>query len=396
MKPTIILLITLRFFTVAAPVDTVATGDTIPVSDTATLSPDSAALHSDTSAPFTSTDTSSIAAPDTVNNSGITPAHAVPRSSPGTTDSPSTSALLPKASDVKLRHSSARPDTTVIDTIAARNGSYFSAGIGWSLGGFTLLSLWENALPDSLGSFRLTSTSFSIPFDSTADSARLQSVDTALLTFSVKEKPAVYTMCFPLSLSLVRLRENDRFSFSLYGSWMRKIFAATIAATGDSLARKVDYRERMNVFAAFLSIAYGRRIPAEYFSIQEVRNSFFTAAVEIAPLIACTVRRTVSAPASDVRFGNLHNSISSPSRRFLHGSAAALRLGLNLVKRLNRNSATDFGIWYCVQGYGYFREDGNRVRFNNIDPANSKKGRPLYWISNRFEISFAIMRLHEK
>ena len=233
-----------------------------------------------------------------------------------------------------------------------RNGSYLSAGPGWSLGGFTLMSLWENSLPDSLGGFGLDAASFAIPYDSSAGPAR--PTDTAALTYSVKEKPAVYTMCFPLSLSLVRLGENDRLGFSLYGSWMRKVYAATIAAAGDSLARKTDFQEQINVFSVFLSVAYGRRIPKVYFSIQDFDRTYFSAALEIAPLIACSIRRKVDASASDARFEEIQKTISSPSHRFLHGGAASLRLGLNLVRRLNAFSASEFGISYCIQGYGYF------------------------------------------
>lgn len=294
----------------------------------------------------------------------------------------------------KKSQSFAPPDTSKIDTLSVADGSYFSAGFGWSLGDFTLLSLWEKALPDSLGSFGFTTTSFNVPYDSSAGAE--QSIDTALLSFSVKEKPAAYTMSFPLSFSLIRIRENDRFSLSLHGSWMRKIFTATIAAVGDTLARKADYRESMNIVSAFFSAGYSRLIPTEYFSIQGVARSHFTAAFEFAPMIACMIRRTITVPAADERFGKLQKEMSSPSRRLLHGRAATVRLGLNLLRRLNSEYATDFGISYCIQGYGYFREKGARTTFIDIDPANSKKGHPLYWISNRFEISFAFMRLHRK
>ncbi|MBN1306603.1 MAG: hypothetical protein JXA18_01705 [Chitinispirillaceae bacterium] len=390
VKPFFMLSVFAFSFT-AAPVDTAAAADTA-VSSVDTIAPVDGSPVSTAAGPASSADSPSTALPGITEDSSTAPHRAAPVVSPASVDT------MQKPSfpvDTSTRLSRAPPDTSAIDTTVVKNGFYVSAGIGWSLGGFSLFSLWENALPDSLESLGLTASSFSIPYD-TAPGAEQPPGDTALLTFSVKERPAVYTMCFPLSLSLVRLGDNNRFAFSLYGSWMRKIFAATIAAAGDSLARKADYRERMNVFSAFFSFAYGRRIPAEYFSIREVQSSYFTAAVEIAPLIACTIRRSVSSPASDKRFGNLHNSISSPSQRFLHGSAAALRLGLSLVKRLNRNSAIDFGIWYCIQGYGYFLEDGGRVRFTAVDPDNHKKGRPLYWTSNRLEISAALMRLHKK
>ena len=390
MMKTLLLQIITALSVASAPEESPVADDTSAADITA---PNEASTTVDTAPTIFSTDSSPTASPGIIDDSMMMHPRNAPVDSPTASDSLSNPSLPTLSGGSTVPKIFSDHDTSTIDTLSVRNGSYFSAGFGWSLGGFTLMSLWENALPDSLGSFGLTVSSFSIPYDSSADPAQTQ-VDTALLSFSVKEEPASYTMCFPVTLSLVRLRENDCFSISLYGSWMRKIFAATIAAVNDSLARKADFREQMNIFSGFLSFAYGRRIPREYFSIQNVERSYFNAAVELAPLISCIIRRNVNAPGSDVRFGQLREKIASPPRRYLHGRAATLRLGLNLVKRLNANSATNFGIAYCIQGYGYFYEAGNRVAFNTIDPSNGKKGRPLYWVSHRFEISIAILRLH--
>ena len=304
---------------------------------------------------------------------------------PATFSLPDTTATL-KSSSI---------DTPPIDTTTINNGLYFSAGIGWSLGGFTLLKMWENALPDSLGGFELTDSSFQIVHDSTEEETPPND-DIAKLSFSIKEKPAIYTMSFPLTLSIVRLSDKNRLSFSLYGSWMRKVFTATIAATGDSLERKIDYEEAINIYSAYLSCALGFQIPEEYFSIEAIERTFFMVGIDISPIIACTIHRKVTAPSTDERLVNIQNHISSPERRFLRGGSAALRLGMSMMKRLNKRTVTDFSIWYSLQWYGYFYEKGDRTTFKDIDPEASKKGHNLSWISNRFEIAVSLMRRREK
>ena len=275
------------------------------------------------------------------------------------------------------------------DTTVIADGNYFAFGAGWSLGSFELLSLWENAQPDSLHHLGLADTSFRIPFDSAADNGDL--TDTALLTYSIKEAPAVYTMSFPLHLSFLAIRGATRMGFSVSGSWMRKVFTSTIAAANDTLARKVDFKESINIYSLFLSFVWGRSIPEQYFTIEGVERSCFTAALDISPLIAVNIRRKATTSAPGERFANVRQAIAEPSSRFMHGGAAALRLGITMLKRLNAASATDFGVWYSIQGYGYFLDDGNRVGFTDIDPASSRKDRPLYWVSNRLELTFSLM-----
>ncbi len=320
-----------------------------------------------------------------------------PHFSPGSvlTDTTKKTVISGRTSLTSVRRLSNPGDTFHADTSKIRNGFYFSGGLGWSLGGFTLLDLWENSLPDSLGSLGLFDTSFRILPDTSTVSQK-QTADTIPISFSVKENPAQYTMFFPLFVSFVRIGENDRLSFTLYGAWLRKVFSASITAKADSPERKVDYREQMNILSAFFSLSYGRLIPREYFSIEGVERSYLSAAFEIAPFIACNILRKAIAPSTDVRFGLIRDKIVSPESRFLHGSAAALRLGINTLKQINATGATDFAIAYCLQGYGFFFEKGDRVAFNTIDPSNIRKTHPLYWLSNRFEMSIAIMRKQRK
>ncbi|MBN1756924.1 MAG: hypothetical protein JW863_01315 [Chitinispirillaceae bacterium] len=293
----------------------------------------------------------------------------------------------PVAADTAVR--SATPGDLQTDTAGLSNGIYFSAGIGWSLGGFELFSLWENSLPDSLSHLGLSDTSFIVPFDSTERD--IEAADTALLSFSVKEAPVIYTMSFPAILSLVSIRDERKLSLSLSGSWMRKVFTGTVSAIGDTLGRKTDFKESVNVYAAMLSFQWGHTIPDEYFSIEGMERSFFTAGLDIAPLVAVRIRRSATS-TGDTRFTAISRRISKPSVRFMRGGAAGIRLGISMLKRLNARSATDFGIWYSVLGYGYFLEDNNGVSLTDIDPTSRKENRPLFWVSNRLELSFALLR----
>jgi hypothetical protein len=278
------------------------------------------------------------------------------------------------------------------DTAAMKNGTYLSAGLGWTLGDFALMQLWESSQPDSLGGLGLTPASLSMPFDSTLGEGQI--VDTARLAFSVKEKPANYTMCFPVMFSLVHIGEHDRMSLSAGGSWMRKVFAATIAATGDTLARKVDYKEAINVFSVFLTGIYGKRIPEEYLSIFDIERTYLSVGVQAVPVVAGTIWRTVTAPESQ-RYRAIADSISVP-HRLLYGGSVGARVGLSMLKRVSSKRGMEFGAFFFINGYGYFRENGARVPFTGIDPAATKKNRNLFWISNGFELSIALLRLHKE
>ena len=275
------------------------------------------------------------------------------------------------------------------DTTKINNGYYFSAGFGWSLGTVKIIDLWQHALPDSLGGFPLAADAYAVPFDSTGPES--QTVDTAAIAFSVKEQPAPYSMCFPLSLSMIRIGDNGFHSFSLQGSWMRKVYSGTIATPDDSLERKVDYIESVNHYSLFAAFAWGMDIPEYYFNVDGIERTSFTIGLECSPLLATFINRKVTAPAEDDRFIAIKEQIKSPRHRFIHGTAAAGRFGLSMIKRMDHKNAVQYGIWYSLRWNGYFREDGDRVRFNNIAPGYRKKDKPLSWFSSHFELTIAIL-----
>ena len=203
-------------------------------------------------------------------------------------------------------------------------------------------------------------------------------------------------MSFPLSLSLVNIRENGFLSFSLSGSWMRKVFSATIATPNDSLDRKVDYIESINHYSLFALFAYGMDLPEYYFNVEGIERTSFTIGVELSPLLATMINRKVTAPSDDDRFIAIKNKIKSPRHRYIHGTAAAGRVGLSMIRRMDRKNAVQYGIWYSLQWNGYFKEDGDRVRINDIAPSYQKRDKLLSWFSSKFELTIAILHRMKK
>jgi len=279
-------------------------------------------------------------------------------------------------------------DSSAGDTTRLADGTSFEAEFGWSLGSFALTDYWERALPDSLGSFGLSTTSFKP--DTGIDLTGIALYDTAALIYTVKEQPSIYTMSFPIAFSVISLTEKRRFTFSLRGSWMRKVLISSIGFRDDTSGAKVDYRQSINVYSLFLSTSYGTRIPEEYFSVDGIERCYFTAGIDLSPLIAAKIASDASATIKNERLNAIRMQCAEPYRS-LHGGAAAMRFGLSMLKRINRTSATDVSLTYSVQAYGYFFQDGNRMTIRDIHPGYAHKDRPLFWISNRFEIAIALL-----
>lgn len=278
------------------------------------------------------------------------------------------------------------------DTTKLIIGWYRGFGCGWSLGGFDLMRYWEQALPDSLARFDLADTSFVKKRDSTTTDTLFLS-DTARLKFSVKEKPSVYTICFPLFFSLTRLSETRRISFALQGAWMRKVYTATIGLQNDTTGISCDYKQSINIYSLFLTSTFGTAIPSEYFAIDGIERCYFVCGIDLSPLVGTAISYATRA-SSHERMQQVKKTIV-PEDRWLHGGAGAIRIGLSMVRRINKKHATDAGIYYTMQGYGLFYESGDRVAFDAIDSDHRKKDKSLYWYSSRFELSIALLRCTE-
>lgn len=338
-------------------------------------------------------DTSGVPPPPAVTVPGDT----APPATDSTTrfaDTADTSAAAPDGTqqlinDALKQRPPTQPDSISGDTTELVEGALFGAEFGWSLGSFALTDYWERALPDSLGSFSLSSSSFAVPPDTSATEAVAFS-DTAALEFKVREAPTVYTMSFPVALSLVSLSPNRRLTLSLRGSWMRKVQTSAITLRKDTSGAVVDYRQSINIYSLFLSATYGRRIPAEYFSVEGIERCYFITGIDLSPLINARIASKSTSPPGNKRLAAVALQSHTP-RRALYGAAAGVRFGISMLKRINRTSATDVTACYTMQGYGYFFDKGTRVTTNAIAPGIDKRDKPLFWISNRFEIAITLL-----
>ena len=343
--------------------DTTAKLDTSSVADTAVA--DSGAPRTG----FPHPDTSSATA-------GSLPADA----SPDDSASPEAAPSVPHGNNTNTL-----PPATIEDSTGLAAGNYFSAGIGWTIGDFELLSLWENALPDSFPPFH-------VYFTSDDSSGTPVDGDSLRISFAVKEAPSVYTMSFPLLLTYKSIHENHQLALSLSGSWMRKVFTGVFSTDSDTLPETVDIKETVNIYTVLLSFRWGHSIPAHYFSVEGMEKTFFTAGIDIAPFVGTRIGKSASTAGDKPYLLALKRSFSSSIPRFFHGGAVGGRFGISMIKRLNARSATDFGLFYTIRGYGYFFEKGNRVFRRDIDPSTREDDRPLFWISNRLELSFSLLR----
>lgn len=280
------------------------------------------------------------------------------------------------------------------DSLTLTNETYLSFGAGWSLGSNRYVKLWESSLPDSLGNWGLTNTSFRFVFDSTLIGPQPNQDDTANIAFSVKEKPALYSITFPLSVSLTRLRVDDRIAITLNGSWLHKLFKATVATVGDSVNRKVDISETLNMYSLFIDITYGHVIPPVYFSIDGIDKTYGSVGLGFSPLIFLASHQNVVAyGGNSSRMGRIAERIKSTSvEHAIHGTSAVFHCGLTTLQRLSPRQLLTVDVCFSMNWYGYFYEAGERMYSTNINRTESSDGAPLSWISNRFDLSFSLMR----
>lgn len=286
------------------------------------------------------------------------------------------------------------PPLVVPDSLTLTNETYLSIGAGWSLGSNRYIKLWESSLPDSLGKCGLTNTSFRFFFDSSLAGPQPDQDDTANIALSVKEKPALYSITFPLSVSLTRMRVDDRISITLNGSWLHKLFKATVATVGDSVDRKVDISETLNMYSLFIDLTYGHVIPPLYFSIDGIDKTYGSVGIGFSPLIFLASHQNVVAyGGNSSRMGKVAERIKSVAvEHSIHGTSAAFRCGLTTVKHLSTRQLLNVDIGFSMNWYGFFYEAGERVYSADINRTESSGGDPLSWVSNRFDLSFSLMR----
>ncbi|HMA64272.1 MAG: hypothetical protein ACM31E_05140 [Fibrobacterota bacterium] len=321
-----------------------------------------------------------------------------------TTDSiaqPLSELLLSDSADTLIKRvdtSKATPATdvavkdTVQDTLFL-DGKYAGIGIGWSLGSFEAAKIWEHTLHSNLQSFYLSDTAFTILKDSTSSDTLIRNYgDTSKLRFTVKEKPSGYNMSFPVSLSLVSFGPDSKHSWVLSFFLFSKNQKSSLYTIADSVNRRIDINQKFRLYSASLHYLYSHRVPPLYMIIDNVHRTDVVAGLGIAPLMYIGSSNIVKKLSDDKRINAIYDSINNQFQSFgMYGLSMSLKAGISTVKRI-KSGALEASILYTMTWNDFFYDNGKRVHRSDLDPIDGDGRKRLSFMSNRFEISLALLK----
>ena len=269
------------------------------------------------------------------------------------------------------------------DSFDVRTGSIIGGGIGLSIGSVQVFGLWKNGLPQSLADFGLTDSSFKLPGD------------TLQLAFTVKQEADVYNMIFPLTVSFGRLFRTHRYEAAISFSMLSKTSQSSVSIGNDSVGRRIDISQSLGLYSISFDFLYGTEIPIRYFSIDGADRTDFIAGVSITPFVSLSKTNDITGTdsASDPRLWAVRDSIVSRLNTVsATGIAFGWRLGIAKLRRLSKNGAIEGRICYCGTWSTLFRKpSAGSLTEKEISVKSGDPGRKVSWVSNRFEISVALV-----
>jgi hypothetical protein len=279
----------------------------------------------------------------------------------------------------------AKADTDMIaaakDSFNVRSATTVGVGIGLSLGGNRLFSLWEKGLPKSLADFGLNARSF------------VQGADTMPLTFAIKETPDVYNMTFPVAVSLTRLSSSSRWQAVVSFSWLSKDSRSTVTIGDDSVGRRIAITRSLGLYTVTLDLLYGRAIPERYFSITGADRTDIVIGISASPFIALRKSATAGFPSGDARLSAASDSMASR----LHpvsatGMAFGWRVGIVKLSRLSRHGGLDAGLTYSGLWSTLFRtRSGGTLTEQDISAGSVQDGTRVSYFSSRIDLFFSFI-----
>jgi hypothetical protein len=280
---------------------------------------------------------------------------------------------------------------TIVDSLFL-NSNYLGFGIGWSLGSFEPAEMWGNTLPSELADLRLTKSTLIAAADSMSSDSLLRAGDSSEITFSIKDKPSVYNMAFPISILFVKFDKNYRHSLMVSFSIFSKKQKSTVSLLNDSLSRRIDIKQNFTLYNASLHYMIGKRIPPVYISVDGVDRTDVIAGIGVSPLIYMNISNSINAYSDDVRITGITDSIKSQIHNLkCNGLSLSFKAGLSTVKHLKKG-ALDASILYTITWNDYFYDNGTRVKNGNVDLKNSEATENLSFLSNKLEISIVLLK----
>jgi hypothetical protein len=301
-------------------------------------------------------------------------------------DSSVSAALPPPATAVNSPGLKGQSGDTAsaIDSFDVNAGMYLGGGVGLTIGGAQVFTLWKDGLPASLADLGLSDTSFRLAGGPG---------DTLKLAFNVQKSPDVYNMMFPLSVSFGRLAGKNRYAAAVTFTMLSKDSRFT-AGTGSKPDSSFDISHSMGLYAVTLDLMYGRAIPDRYFSIDKSDRTDFIAGVSVSPFIGLSrVTSVGAAPDSAPRLWALRDSVArGASSVSASGIAFGWRLGIAKMRRLSKKGGLEGRICWCGAWSTAFNTPDRKLTEKEISPKSGAPDRKVSYVSNRFEIGVALIR----
>ncbi|KMQ52380.1 hypothetical protein CHISP_0647 [Chitinispirillum alkaliphilum] len=267
-----------------------------------------------------------------------------------------------------------------VNSLPAAN-YFWGPGVAFTLGGIEAFSLWQAALPDSLGTFGLQKN------------YPIQYSDSSTLSYQITQKADPFNISIPIGLSVVRATENSMISAGVSFFTTGKKFQSTITIKDDSLEQKLNLGESIRFTSLALEMGIHKAIPQQYFQITGVDNSYFSAALSISPFSRISVGNTVSDASDDNQVANsvrdsvLKNQNSLAS----NGTALSWKLGITTLRAIDNRSNLKIGLYYSGSWFTRFSKENRELLRGELNPRASRASEPLSFVSNRLELNVSLL-----
>jgi hypothetical protein len=296
----------------------------------------------------------------TVEGDSLTKNRLMPDSAHKAADTTSTAPPLPRGA--------AMPEDT---TYRFWQHPYWGIGAGWGLGSFPLFSEWESGLPDS--------------------SARLAGPGSTVPKFTIREPVNSYNIFWPLLVSVTPF-VNERQALSIEGSlylfFSGKTFQASLAAGNDSLPSSVEWNQSCAATFFSLGLDYRRRIPEEYFKVENVKRTTANIGLSAVPLMRFSKRSSFSARGiPDSTIARLEGKMDN---RTFYGMGCSWKIGISSLRKLSPKSGVEIGISYIGRYLGYFKNGRASMAWKDLNPHNGRAEEKISFLSHTFEISLVL------
>jgi hypothetical protein len=215
-------------------------------------------------------------------------------------------------------------------------------------------------------------------------------LDTALNKFSIKEPADAYTILVPITLCWTPF-VNERNALSFEGSffWISKSFQAYLQSSDTTVSRWIHWQQSMSAYSFSLGLNYKYNIPEQYFKVENANRTSLLLGFSAAPLLL--VNKSASFSSSGLTDSTLAKADDAIDNRSFKGIGCAWRVGFSSLHRLSTAKGLEISLVYAGQWYGYFKNGKTRATWKDFNPASSSSQENVSFISNTFQISFALV-----